>query len=332
MKKKNKKDNYKSRRKRIFFLILLLMAMIGTSSFFTYAWFSSNKNAIIETIDINVATVTGLQVSVDAIEWGNDISKDMLINAYKTYPRAINQFPDTMNGVSTVGTTTDGLLDMYYGITTESSENVFTLTTTKQNEINCTGDEECEGRKYVAFDMFLLVTAPAQIGITAASKVAPQEDAQDKGSQNAARIGFVLNGTVGANASIAAQNLRGDGKSYIWEPNYDVHTESGVKNAKLYYGLNTTVAGASRLPYKGVNREFNTPVRLDETDSSPYFSDVTPDVATTKTFSTNQHILTVPAGISKLRIYLWLEGQDVDMENDASASKLSFDLELAMLN
>ena len=42
--------------------------------------------------------------------------------------------------------------------------------------------------------------------------------------------------------------------------------------------------------------------------------------------------MSIPAGITKVRVYMWLEGQDVDMENNAAASKLRYDLELAMLN
>jgi hypothetical protein len=40
----------------------------------------------------------------------------------------------------------------------------------------------------------------------------------------------------------------------------------------------------------------------------------------------------IPAGITKVRIYLWLEGEDVDMENNAAASQLSFNIELTMTN
>ena len=42
--------------------------------------------------------------------------------------------------------------------------------------------------------------------------------------------------------------------------------------------------------------------------------------------------MSIPAGITKVRVYMWLEGQDVDMENNASASKLSYNLELSMIN
>lgn len=39
---------------------------------------------------------------------------------------------------------------------------------------------------------------------------------------------------------------------------------------------------------------------------------------------------TIPAGVTKLRIYLWVEGQDVDCENNASGGALSFNLAFSL--
>ncbi|MBQ8659262.1 MAG: hypothetical protein IJ475_00280 [Bacilli bacterium] len=329
----NKNKKFVKSSRRLLLLILFFVFLLLTFGVFTYSWFSSNKNALIDTIDINVATVTGLQVSVDAINWANEVSREELENAINTYSGAENQFPDTLAGVSTDGSVSNGKLNMYYGITTEDSDGEYSLTTVKQTEKNCVGDEECEHRHYVAYDLFLLVTTPADIAITANSGIGPQEDAEDKGSQNAARIGFVVLGTVDANASAyAAQSIKSGRTSYIWEPNYDMHTEHAVKAAKKYYNIDTTTSGGARLPYKGVNQEFSSSVRLDQTGNSPYFTTVTPDIATISGFTNNQALMRIPAGITKVRVYLWLEGQDVDMENYAASSKLKFDLELAMVS
>lgn len=331
-KQKNKEFNKKSRR--LFLLILLLVLMISLLWGATYAWFSSNKHATIESIDINVATITGLQVSVDAINWGNEITKEQIINAYKTYPRAVNQLPDTMSNVSTAGNVTNGKMDMFYGVTSEEKSGGFTLTTYRQDEKQCTGDEECEYEKYyIAFDIFLMVTNPATVGITVNSSVTPQPDTVDKGAQNAARVGFVVEGTVPTTSdAYSAQVLNGGIASYIWEPNYDVHSSHGVIAAKNIYGISTTQSGGARIPYKGVNKEFQTPIYIDQTDKSSYFTSVNPDVATTANFSSTQELMSLPAGISKVRVYMWLEGQDVDMENNASGSALRYNLELSMLN
>ena len=64
--KKDKKA-FNTKTRRLLILIILLVFMIILLGSATQAWFSSNKHATIDSIDINVATISGLQVSVDAI-------------------------------------------------------------------------------------------------------------------------------------------------------------------------------------------------------------------------------------------------------------------------
>ena len=327
---KKKKKTSKEKKKRTFWLVLLLLFFIVLCTSATYAWFSSNKRATIDAMDINVATVSGIQVSVDGINWKNEVSKDEIVNAFKTYPSATNQLPETLAGCSTDGSVSNGKLNMYYGVTRERDE-TFYLTTYLQEEINCVGDEECQGKHYIAFDLFFLVTVPTTLVITPASNVINRGD-YDDGGQNSARIGFVILGTVADTATGAtAQNLRNATGSYIWEPNYDMHTDYGVRNALATYGISTSQTGGARIPYRGVNQEITgIGVPINQTHNSPYFSPVTPQVATVKGFATDQVLTSIPRGITKMRIYLWLEGQDVDLENNAAMGKLQFNLELAV--
>ena len=44
---------------------------------------------------------------------------------------------------------------------------------------------------------------------------------------------------------------------------------------------------------------------------------------------TYQKFINLPSGITKIRVYLWLEGQDVDCENNASVGDLAFTLEFS---
>ena len=171
----------------------------------------------------------------------------------------------------------------------------------KQTEINCVGDDECEGKHYIAFDLFFLVTAPQTLVITSQSSVV-NRNAIDDGGQNSARVGFVVLGSVSDTASgVSAQNLKNANSSVIWEPNYDVHTKYGVRNALEVYGITTTETGGTRLPYKGVNQNiYGLGVPINRTDSSPYFSVVTPKIATTQTFLQDQQLVTISKGITKL--------------------------------
>ena len=331
MAKRSKNEEKKKKRKLILIIFLFVFSVIILSSA-TYAWFSANKNALIDSIDINVATVNGIQISADAINWDNELSIEELHNASQTYRTALNQFPLTLYGVSTDGTVSNGTLNMYYGLVHEDIDGNYFITSRQEHEINCVGDDECDGHHYVAFDIFILATIPTDLVITSNSKIVDREDA-DSGGQNAARLAFVYEGTVGETASVTAAQTQLTGtKSVIWEPNYDVHTEGGIRNAKKFYGLTLSETGGSLLPYVGINQEFRDEVPFEETKNSQYFTPMHPDITTTVGYNQNQDLMRIPAGVSKIRIYLWLEGEDVDFENKAANGKLRLDLELAMSN
>jgi hypothetical protein len=296
----------------------------------TFAWFSSNKNGLIDSIDINVATVNGLQISHNAIDWSNEVSKEQLETAIETYKGAFNQFPDTLYGVSSDGTVANGRMNMFFGTTDQTSNGNYTITAVQETEINCVGDEECEGHHYIAFDVFLLTNTKVDLVVTANSSVVCR-DSWDTGGQNSARLAFVYEGTVDSTSnSLIAQGILYSTKSVIWEPNYDVHTRGGVEQARRFYDINTGTSGSPRLQYHGINQAFNTPVLLSETKNSRYFTLMNPEIATTMVFDTDQDLMSIPAGITKMRIYMWLEGEDVDFENNASDGKLTFNLEIAM--
>jgi hypothetical protein len=259
--RKKKKDEKK--RKLILIIFLFVFSLIILSSA-TYAWFSANKNALIDSIDINVATVNGIQISADAINWDNELTIDELHDASKTYRNALNQFPLTLYGVSTDGSVTNGTLNMYYGMVHEDNNGNFYITSRQEHEINCVGDEECDGHHYVAFDIFVLATIPTDLVITSNSKMIDRENT-DTGGQNAARIAFVYEGTVGDTASVsAAQNQLSGTKSIIWEPNYDVHTEGGIKNAQKFYGLSLSQTGGSLVPYVGIIKSLRKKFLLEK--------------------------------------------------------------------
>lgn len=154
----------------------------------------------------------------------------------------------------------------------------------------------------------------------------------DKGLQNAARVAFIDEGNVAdVGDSTGAQALKGGTTSIIWEPNYDVHTAAGVANAKEIYGLDTTTTGASQLSYQGIKAEFadSEGVTLKNTNTfSQYFQTVTPTISTVKDFDAQQTLLNLKAGITKVRIYMWVEGQDVDCENNASGTDISFNVQI----
>ena len=74
MKKSEVKQNRKRRRILIAFIMVLFTGIILTAS--TYAWFTANRTVTVSSIDVNVSTSTGLQISTDATSWKSLITND----------------------------------------------------------------------------------------------------------------------------------------------------------------------------------------------------------------------------------------------------------------
>ena len=324
MVKKNERRKNNLRYSLLLLLLLLVFLMVST-----YAWFTANQTVTISTLDVNVQTSNGLQISADAINWKTILQKADITGASATYTSSVNQVPDEMQPVSSAGfvDTGTGYMDMYFG-TVDALEDGTGYSLASDKEVDTRG---AEGR-YIAFDIFLRVDQTTPVYLTTASNIITKEGAADKGLQNAARVAFIDEGNVAdVGDSTGAQALKGGTTSIIWEPNYDVHTAAGVANAKEIYGLDTTTTGASQLSYQGIKAEFadSEGVTLKNTNTfSQYFQTVTPTISTVKDFDAQQTLLNLKAGITKVRIYMWVEGQDVDCENNASGTDISFNVQI----
>lgn len=160
---------------------------------------------------------------------------------------------------------------------------------------------------------------------------------QDNGIKNASRIAFVKLGETpdGSElATIQALNAGAASEVTVWEPNYDIHTDAGVANAKDVYGITTTKANGELVPYSGIKDTIlkTDDILLGDATQAKHedkFTTVTPGKNTIAGFSTNVALFTLNKGITKMRIYMWVEGQDVDCENNASGGEINFDLKIS---
>lgn len=313
-------------------LILLLVTILLIAS--SYAWFTSNQTVTVSSLDVSVEAKNGLQISVDGTNWKSIIQNEDLANASATYASNTNQIPEQLEPVSTIGQTdaSTGFMNMYYGSVDPDDDGNYILASTKTTETAGT-----EG-KFIAFDLFFKVEQDTPVYLSTNSNVEYKEGKTDLGLQNAARVAFVNEGNVPSGSTITAiQGLKGAINTYIWEPNYDVHTPAAVANAYDTYGITTTTSGASILPYDGVKAEFAKSVGvklLRESNAATHsdlFATVTPNYKTVKDFSSNVSLFTLTKGITKMRIYMWIEGQDVDCENNASGADISYNLQVTTI-
>lgn len=331
--KKTKEE--KKEVNRLFLLLLLTFGTLMLFSVSSYAWFSANRMVTIDSLDIKVATVGGIDISADALNWKAALTTSELIDVKDTtYQTSINQIPLYLEPVSTGGLIDDnGLLKLYHGIATNDDINGnFLLTTTRS--IEEFGYGVLSSGKFIAFDIFLRTTAPKNLYLTTDSKVTYNGE-KTVGIENAFRIAFLNEGNVTKDTNyLIAQALKGATKPYIWEPNYDTHTEGGVFNALNTYGITTTMENSEKIDYDGVideiTREDNISLSgASEALNSTKFKRVDVDYATKTNRNSYERIFDIPSGISKIRIYIWIEGQDVDCENEASVGDAKLTLKLS---
>lgn len=318
----SKKSKRKTNLKSAILLLLLMAVLLITSS---YAWFTSNETVTVSSLQVNVKATNGLQISADGETWKSVLSKDDIV---KGYDGSTNNIPTEMAPVSTTGNVATGNMDMYYGkvITDESTGN-FLLTATK--------DTDTTGH-YIVFDLFLKVDSPSDIYLTANSKV-EYKGTEDKGLQNAARVAFVEEGNTAVTSNLTT--IRGlklaTGTAKIWEPNNDKHSVLGAQNARDYYGV--TDDPITKVPYYGIMQEITQAdnISLKQTvttsPSATHFAKVSPAWSTPQTMSA-QAYGNLKAGITKIRVYMWVEGQDVDCENGASGTDIAYTIQFSTKN
>lgn len=325
-------------------LLLLLLAILLISS--TYAWFTSNQVVSVTALDVNVEAKNGLQISLDAVNWKTIIQSSDIANVTldATYPTNVNQVPKILEPVSTDGildASGNGFLKMFYGIikTTDTSNGEYVLASQKRVET-----KRGTSNSFIAFDLFLKVNLETQLYISKDSKVV-FKDAQSKGMENATRVALVVEGNALETELLTdIQGLKTTDSSnvYIWEPNYDVHTAPAIANARNTYGITTSQVGADRISYDGISTTIysDRKVLLGNANAT-MFPDLFNPIPTEKIYETpldfanqlkNKQIFKIQPGITKVRVYMWIEGQDVDCENYASGSNISYELKLTSLD
>lgn len=362
------RENKKSRRKKLRMLILLLMLTISFFGASTYAWFTANRIVTIESINVHVETSDGLQISTNGSTWKSVLTQSDIISS--AYSGADNFIPATLDAVSTTGATTSDssagtrLLDMYSStIGTDTSTGAYTLSTTKV-------DESTDKTKFVAFDIFLKVSSAKTVYLNSAdsySNVVMAASSTDRGLKNSARIAFVPIGEAASTdtvSNIVAAYYASDPKDVkIWEPNNDLHSTAVVNSVGTEYGFTgasaLTASGGSAVTYYGIKAAIPTAnavnlinaVKGTTTtygDPAVTFSEAMSEGTVTNNsseYSTTGTLISTPgtlatgkdyaafdlaAGITKMRVYMWIEGQDIDCENNASGTDITFNLELSI--
>ena len=326
-------EEKRSDRRRVKYLLLLLLftaIMLSTS---TYAWFTTNRIVSVNSLNVKVQTEGSLEISADGTNWGTQIDYEEIINVHSgIYPTSVNQLPAYIKPVSTGGNLDDnGYMEMYLGTVSANDNGDYTLVASRSIEEE--GNGENSNGDFTVFDLFIRVTKENDLYLTDSSQLVYNGDTT--GTENAMRVAFVVEGNVPAGSSLdTIQSLKTTDSNnvYLWEPNYDTHTSSGIKNANDVYGITTSSVDNKNLNYDGIIQDIEEEILINRASANnypSYFKSVDPDIKTMKGYSGYQNLFRLPAGITKIRVYMWLEGQDVDCENNASIGNLGLTLQFS---
>ena len=156
-------NNERNSRKRLNALILLVAFTAILLIVSTYAWFSTQKNVTLSGLHGKVNVAEGLQVSLDALNWANEIDLTDNAKAYFAQTNTQNNWTDE-TGTTTAGDISDDMVSLLNPWKDESGDawgrtNIIpnellpVSTTAKQNEgigltdLNMYRGENTEGIK-----------------------------------------------------------------------------------------------------------------------------------------------------------------------------------------
>lgn len=295
------------RKKALVPAIAMVLASVIALTGVTYAWFTTGNTASVTGLDVNVQTANGIQISLDASKWKSVITADDLVDAIgkaTDYADRTIQIPGAeIAPVSTAGDVANGKLQMFFG-EYDKSGNLRSVSEVEQNRTS--------GGNFVAFDLFFKSTMDQTLTLKlgdAASFVkgtTAMGGFDNVGTEKAVRVAFLDMGSAATAAQ--ARGLKDVKNVYIWEPNSQTRAD-GVD------------ADTGKLPYDGFKAEF---------ESVPEDALSDDQVKAVTTFDADQDITNLTNGISKVRIYIWLEGQDVDCINNISFGDFTANLAFAV--
>lgn len=322
--KKEKQEKPKKFSSRILVLITFFSGIVFTVS--TYAWLSVNVNVKVKSLNVVVSSDSGLFISLDGVNFSEDIviSLDSVINDLEAvYPSNTNQWassglwPVSSNGIAS---TNDNKFSVYQGQVSRLKSKLTgrkTLSTIKLKE-----EKPNSANSYIAFDVFLKNVSGSPIPDNLyldETKVDLDEDTPEdiaeelSGIMNSMRFGFVKVGTVSNKAGVnTIQNIEcnNDCQMAIYEPNSDKHSQSSSERIKEAYDFELNdgtffptyaiISEGKKLEF--INGQEGSGIPLD----TAHFSLQN----TIKDYE--KSIFSLPDGITKLRVYVWIEGQDLD--------------------
>lgn len=292
--------------------MLIVSAIVLTSA--TFAWFSMSKQATIDSMDLTVSSPEGIQISANASAWTASLTIDELFNTddattsrYDAYTGNNNLYPaDLIPVSSTFYSATDGVVDFFKATLNDSRY----ATVTPVSQV--AGNADNAG--LIAFDLFFKVAAETKVYFGTSEFV----DSSNSDILTALRVGFAFlgNAAIGTPAAeVTALKSFVRGTSNICYEVDSMNRSADAAAGGLTTGAITTsyILGTNASGTVNANSVLNPGAYVNTTYAKPVADQA---AATDKAF-------TLSAGMTKVRVYIWVEGNDVDCQNSVAGAALT---------
>lgn len=317
-------------------LLIVIIFFTGVLLIFSsYAWLSASLNVKVKFLDMSVSSNSGLFISLDGIKFSDSVEISLysvITDLKSTYSSNTNQWASSgLWPVSTAGikTPNNDKFDIYVGEIVKNKKKIVSgqrlLNTTIVKE-----DISSASNVYIAFDIFLKNASGSptsdnlyfddDTGIEFDYNKyadADEETTTDilnsmSGIMNSMRIGLIKIGSVSLKASVnSIQNIvcNSNCEMVIYEPNSTKHSEGSIETATEsditlvdgVYNPTYAVIGEGK-SLQHANGQEGTGIALDTNHFTLQ--------STVKDFA--NPVFQIPNGITKVRAYVWIEGQDID--------------------
>ena len=306
----------KTLRRRTFIsaiAMLIVSAIVLTSS--TFAWFSMAKRVEVESMELNITSPDGVQLSGNANAFTTMLTladlKGETTARWAAYEGNENNFPELLAPSSS---------DMYVA---RSLPKFFSGSIDDTGKINASLVSNDTGSGYVAFDIFVKVGQDQKVYWNETTVTC--DDNPDVVS--AMRVALVNCGTVPAKAEAAAilgvtpANAT-DNRVVMYEPSSTNHSDAS--------GYADGVTAPDKYVFAPFSNRTPTGNGNNIMQEGQYVRDALGSRATDANKGTTAYFNAV-TGINRVRVYLWMEGNDVDCANDVAGATLNFNLVLTIV-
>jgi hypothetical protein len=311
--------------------MLLVSAIAVTTA--TYAWFTSSTTAAVSPIGVNVAAASGLELSATGVGgWKSTLSYADLKAQTSTNLSIADTGAFVPVSTTTAVTGSGGNQKMTF-----FDGNLLNDQLTS-NEITTTAGQNGQ---YIGFDIYVRVNDDTQLYLSDGTNFVV--DSNDPESYinltQAMRVGFIDNGAVAGEANVPqwASNMivnTSSSDAYVWEPNSATHQGTTFVGTKVDESGNS----AEKYTYRGIKKALSNVAIADvntDTNSTEVTTTKTPiqfpgsDNCNDEAYS-NCKVCELKKGINKLRVYVWVEGQDDDCVNSVSGSDIQLNIKFAI--